>query len=217
MVSETFELRQHKLLGVILILMFFAHNFACKRNAVDLFLICFKKKSSQRCSLTFLIFSIYKAVDTLLFHPFRCLQTNGTKGCPKCFKSSMKPGFVWLWDCVCALDLQTQGEASQAPDWSESSRQPQDVAEDVWGVIIHCSVHRMLNWTESVTEFVSEDTIKASTFLKDIRLSSEWGGVTETVTSPYKLKKKEPTLSLTTGHLLQKLNQEEHGPFAEHF
>lgn len=25
----------------------------------------------------------------------RCLQTNGTKGCPKCFKSSMKPGFVW--------------------------------------------------------------------------------------------------------------------------
>ncbi|XP_022610421.1 43 kDa receptor-associated protein of the synapse isoform X2 [Seriola dumerili] len=28
-----------------------------------------------------------------IFH-LRCLQTNGTKGCPKCFKSSMKPGFV---------------------------------------------------------------------------------------------------------------------------
>ncbi|KAM6925760.1 43 kDa receptor-associated protein of the synapse [Anarrhichthys ocellatus] len=28
-----------------------------------------------------------------IFH-LKCLQTNGTKGCPKCFKSSMKPGFV---------------------------------------------------------------------------------------------------------------------------
>lgn len=44
--------------------------------------------------LMIFIFNIYKAVDTQLFHPFRCLQTNGTKGCPKCFKSSMKPGFV---------------------------------------------------------------------------------------------------------------------------
>lgn len=30
-----------------------------------------------------------------MLHSLRCLQTNGTKGCPKCFKSSMKPGFVW--------------------------------------------------------------------------------------------------------------------------
>ncbi|XP_076589734.1 43 kDa receptor-associated protein of the synapse isoform X8 [Chaetodon auriga] len=28
-----------------------------------------------------------------IFH-LKCLQTNGTKGCPKCFKSSMKPAFV---------------------------------------------------------------------------------------------------------------------------
>ncbi|XP_037110352.1 43 kDa receptor-associated protein of the synapse isoform X1 [Syngnathus acus] len=28
-----------------------------------------------------------------IFH-YKCLQTNGTKGCPKCFKNSMKPGFV---------------------------------------------------------------------------------------------------------------------------
>ncbi|XP_061825694.1 43 kDa receptor-associated protein of the synapse [Nerophis lumbriciformis] len=28
-----------------------------------------------------------------IFH-LKCLQTNGTKGCPKCFKNSMKPGFV---------------------------------------------------------------------------------------------------------------------------
>ncbi|XP_038136332.1 43 kDa receptor-associated protein of the synapse [Cyprinodon tularosa] len=28
-----------------------------------------------------------------IFH-LKCLQTNGTKGCPKCFKSSIKPGFV---------------------------------------------------------------------------------------------------------------------------
>uniref|UniRef100_A0A3B4ATQ4 RING-type domain-containing protein n=1 Tax=Periophthalmus magnuspinnatus TaxID=409849 RepID=A0A3B4ATQ4_9GOBI len=28
-----------------------------------------------------------------IFH-LKCLETNGTKGCPKCFKSSMKPGFV---------------------------------------------------------------------------------------------------------------------------
>lgn len=60
------------------------------------------------------------------FYPLRCLQTNGTKGCPKCFKSSMKPGFVWLCDGVCALDLQTRRDASQAPDWSERSRQPRD-------------------------------------------------------------------------------------------
>ncbi|KAK7880606.1 hypothetical protein WMY93_032757 [Mugilogobius chulae] len=28
-----------------------------------------------------------------IFH-LKCLETNGTKGCPKCFKSSLKPGFV---------------------------------------------------------------------------------------------------------------------------
>lgn len=36
----------------------------------------------------------FPPADPRLFHPFRCLQTNGTKGCPKCFKSSVKPGFV---------------------------------------------------------------------------------------------------------------------------
>ncbi len=154
-----------------------------------------------------------------LFYAFRCLQTNGTKGCPKCFKSSMKPGFVWLWDRVCASDLQTQREASQAPDWSESSRRPRGCAEDAWGVIIHCSVQRMLNWTQSVAECGSEDTIKASTLLTDISLwlTADGGGITDGVTFQYKLKKKEPTLSLMTGHLLQNLNVEEYGPSKERF
>lgn len=68
----------------------------------------------------------------------------------------MKPGFVWLWDCVCVLDRQTRREASQAPDWSARSRQPPGrCAEDVWGVIIHCSVQRMLNWTQSVSQSVA--------------------------------------------------------------
>ncbi|KAF3854891.1 hypothetical protein F7725_022946 [Dissostichus mawsoni] len=35
-----------------------------------------------------------QCVEELELYCGMCLQTNGTKGCPKCFKSSMKPGFV---------------------------------------------------------------------------------------------------------------------------
>lgn len=103
-----------------------------------------------------IVYSVY--YFGFFFPPFRCLQTNGTKGCPKCFKSSMKPGFVWSRDCVCASDLQTQHGASQAADWSERSRRPHGCAEESF----HCSAQRMLNWTQSVAECGSEDTIKAS-------------------------------------------------------
>lgn len=67
-------------------------------------------------------------VYTRLFRPFRCLQTNGTKGCPKCFKSSMKPGFVWLWACLRALDFCRHSmKLCGRPDWAERSRRTQDV------------------------------------------------------------------------------------------
>lgn len=74
-------------------------------------------------------------------------------------------------------------------------------AEDVWGVIIHCSVKRMLNSTQSVTEYGSENTFKASILLTDISLwvTAGWGGITDSVTFQFKLQKKEPTLSLMTG------------------
>lgn len=34
------------------------------------------------------------ATQLTVFSSHRCLQTNGTKGCPKCHRSSMKLGFV---------------------------------------------------------------------------------------------------------------------------
>ncbi len=50
------------------------------------------------------------------FHACRCLQTNGTKGCPKCHHSSVKLGFVW--DCTPALD-QNGWIPSQWPVWEQ--------------------------------------------------------------------------------------------------
>lgn len=77
---------------------------SCRRYPVPTFSI------SSRCSLTRLEVSAVLPTEFsrvfLCFisfaHVSRCLQTNGTKGCPKCFKSSIKPGFVWLhsWDGV---------------------------------------------------------------------------------------------------------------------
>ncbi len=52
------------------------------------------------------------------FHACRCLQTNGTKGCPKCHHSSVKLGFVW--DCTPALDKMAESHHSD-PSGSRSS------------------------------------------------------------------------------------------------
>lgn len=56
----------------------------------------FHLKWAPCCTLAaaLLPLSASPACSPRFFHPSRCLQTNGTKGCPKCFKSSVKPGFV---------------------------------------------------------------------------------------------------------------------------
>ena len=49
----------------------------------------------------------YRPTLAVFFLSGVCRQTGLTEGCFKCFKSYMKPGFVWFWDCVCVMDQQT--------------------------------------------------------------------------------------------------------------
>lgn len=71
----------------------------------------------------------------------RCLQTNGTQGCPRCRRSSMKPGFVWGG---CNVLLRTKWHIDMAPFESKtelfSTRRHKNRTNGVCS-IPPCSVH----------------------------------------------------------------------------
>lgn len=164
---------------------------SCRPYLVPTFSISSGCSSTPWClscvTLDFCCRSRPKQLRLHCFYPFRCLQTNGTKGCPKCFKSSLKPGFVWWRAGVCALDVQTKREASQAPDREEQAAS--GGAEGVWGVTIRCSVERMLNSTQCR---------RARLWGPDV-MSAGGGGTTNWF--QYKPKKHEPTSSPRTLHV----------------